>query len=106
MPWEKLLVDLGTMKPKEKKTAIFNFIGEIKVISIETSCGCTGADWNEEAQRLLVKYTAIEIPIHIIQEGRNYALVTQSCTIKAIVNDNPKSYKLMIKIKVQDVRIF
>jgi len=107
MPWDKLLVDLGTLKPRQKATAFFNFTGDIKVISIETSCGCAGANWNEQEQRLTVKYTAIDtIPIHIISEGRNYALVVQSCTLKTIVNNNPKSYKLMIKAKVQDERIF
>jgi hypothetical protein len=106
MPWDKLLVDLGTVKPKEKKSAIFNFIGDIKVLSVETSCGCTGANWNERQQRLVVDYTGVPIPIHIIAEGRNYILVTQSCTLKTLVNGEPKAYKLMIKIKVQDVRIF
>jgi len=107
MPWDKLLVDLGTLKPKQKATALFNFTGDIKVVSIETSCGCAGANWNEQEQRLSVKYTAIDsIPIHIISEGRNYALVTQSCLVKAIVNDVLKPYKLMIKAKVQDARIF
>jgi len=100
------LNDLGTIRPKQKVTGIFNFIGKIKVLSIETSCGCAGAKWDEKEQRLTISYTGADIPQQIIAQGRDYMNVTQNAKLKTVVNETIKEYILMIKIKVEDVRIF
>ena len=77
--FENNLIDLGSLKLKEKRKAVFRFVNETKIPLIitegETSCGCTRVDYNKKPIKPQMK-DSIVVTYEAKETGAFYKKVT------------------------------
>jgi hypothetical protein len=64
--YTELLV--GPLLPKQKMTIEFPYNG-IVIKNLRASCGCSNVRDDKERQRVMVEYTAQDIPVHLYNVG-------------------------------------
>jgi hypothetical protein len=72
---------IGMLKPKDKLTLEFPY-RDIKVIEWTASCGCYSV--KDTGEKIVIKYTAPEIPEHVLLEGRDTIKINQQVVVKYI----------------------
>lgn len=97
-------LNVGPLLPKQKTTLEYPYNG-INIISLSASCGCSNVRDVKEKSRVVVDFTANDIPPHLLDKGGytteqhvivNYTIEnsvdvqTLKLTFKAIVHDGRK----------------
>lgn len=79
--WKEIEIALGNLKSRSKNKLSFEFQGNLKVIEVEPSCGCSECSWNKAAGILECIYTPVPVPHHMKELGKDYYVVRKTIKV-------------------------
>lgn len=82
MEWNRIVYNYGTVKPKTEIVAKFEYYGDKEIKSVEVQCGCTVSDWKKGSNSVTLKYTAPDVPKHLVSSGVKTFSSTKTATVK------------------------
>ena len=96
--WKNENINLGSLKEAEPTTVNFEYIGEGKFISANSSCGCSVPNWNKDEKVLQVVFTPGAVPKHLEQQG--FYETEKEIAVVMIEDLLQKNYTLKIQAKI------
>lgn len=86
--FETKSIDFGIVKAGSKLKIEFKGTDDIKEIrTIRPSCGCTSVKYDKENNKVIVNYTAGNVPQHLLNDGINHYKTTKNITVVYVDGD-------------------
>jgi len=80
--WSRTSKHFGEVSPKSTNSWTFYYYGKEEFLAKNSSCGCTTSQWDAEKRCITATYTADDIPVMSIKQGRHHLDKTVTITIQ------------------------
>lgn len=88
MEFKEYQIDFGQVKSGKKLEYVFQHVGEKKIFSVETTCGCITPVYDNKTDSVTVSMNVPTIPTHLLLIGM--PTVEQTKKVIVIYEDNSR----------------
>lgn len=78
---------VGPFIPKQKTTITFPYTGNITIVAMASSCGCSTPVNHPDKSQITVEFDVPDIPVHILAQGNTSFVTEKKVIVKYYITD-------------------